>query len=205
MDIQLADGHSFEIFNRTKVDCPVIFTTAFDEFAVKAFRLNSLDYLLKPLKKEELAEALERVRTRVTKSITALPDISKLLGAMVPRKEYQKRILIKFGDIVKALEIADAAYFYTESRINFMVTSDGATYPLDLNLDQLEEVLDPARFFRINRQFIVAVDAIRKMTTWSKSRLKLDLNPPCEQETVVSTERSPEFRVWITGAPETKG
>jgi two-component system LytT family response regulator len=202
MDIELADGHSFEIFNRVKIDCPVIFTTAFDEYAVKAFRLNSIDYLLKPVKAEELEVALGRVREHLKDKEFRLPDIAKLFGTGTVTKEYQKRILIRFGDTIKALEIADAAYFYTESRINYMIAKDGASYPIDMNLDQLEKVLDPSVFFRINRQFIIHVKAIKKMTAWSKSRLKLDLQPPCQLETIVSTERSPEFRTWITGSPQ---
>ena len=200
MDIELSDGHSFEIFNLVKVPCPVIFTTAFDEFAVKAFRLNSVDYLLKPVKKEELAVAITRMRERLGTPDRLSGQFNQMLGTILPRKEFQKRILIRYGDTIKALELASAAYFYTENRINYMIAADGASYPIDLNLDQLEEVLDPAIFFRINRQFIVNVHAIKKMTAWSKSRIKLDLNPPCEHETVVSTERSPEFKVWITGA-----
>ncbi|HEX5001047.1 MAG TPA: LytTR family DNA-binding domain-containing protein [Bacteroidia bacterium] len=199
MDIELADGQSFEIFKRVKIEFPVIFTTAFDEYAAKAFRLNSVDYLLKPVKKEELSVALNRVSERVNRVPVDIPDFSKLVQSLAPRNEFQKRILIRYGDTLKALEISDAAYFYTENRINYMISKDSASYPLDMNLDQLEQVLDPQLFFRINRQFIVNVNSIKRMTAWSKSRIKLDLNPACEIETIVSTERSPEFKIWITG------
>jgi len=194
MDIELADGQSFEIFKRVKVEFPIIFTTAFDEYAAKAFRLNSVDYLLKPIKKEELEVALNRVSERMNRVPLEIPDFTKL------RNEFQKRILIRYGDTLKALEISDAAYFYTENRINYMIARDGASYPLDMNLDQLDQVLDPQLFFRINRQFIINVESIRKMTAWSKSRLKLELNPACDIETIVSTERSPDFKTWITGS-----
>jgi DNA-binding LytR/AlgR family response regulator len=198
MDIQLADGNSFEIFKSVQPKCPVIFVTAFDQYAVSAFKVNSIDYLLKPLKAPELKDAIEKFRER-TESNASLPDISRLMDLMKNKVDFQKRILIRFGDVIKAVEVSDVAYFYTENKINFLCTFNKKNYPIDHNLDQMEAMIDPSVFFRINRQFIVNVNAILKMVSYSKSRVKLELNPPSEIETIVSTERSPNFKNWLIG------
>jgi two-component system LytT family response regulator len=122
------------------------------------------------------------------------------MGSNKGSKELQKRIIIRYGDTIKMVEIADVAYFYTEDKINFLCTKDNLRYPIDQNLDELENIIDPAIFFRINRQFIVNISAIEKMLAWSKSRVKIILKPSIEIETIVSTERSPHFKEWLTGA-----
>ena len=201
MDIQLADGNSFEIFNVVKPQCPVIFTTAYDQYALQAFKVNSIDYLLKPIKKNELAEAIEKLKTLHPQDhVKKFPDFENLLKMIKGKEEFQKRILIRYADTIKAVDIKDVAYFYTENKINFLCTFDKKSYPIDFNLDQIEAMIDPAVFFRINRQFIVNVNAIKNMVSYSKSRVKLELNPPTEIETVVSTERSPNFKSWLTGS-----
>ena len=196
MDVNLADGSSFEIFEKTKVNAPVVFTTAYDEYALEAFRVNSIDYLLKPVKKEELERAMARFR-----SMHSLQQIQ--VDALVKRihqvPSYQKRMVIRYGEVIKMVDIAEVSYFYTEDRINYLCTFDSLRYPVDQNLDELESLLDPAVFFRINRQFIVNVNAIDRMQAWSKSRVKITLRPPSPHETVVSTERSPVFKEWLTG------
>lgn len=201
MDIQLADGNSFEIFNFVKPLCPVIFTTAYDQFALQAFKVNSIDYLLKPIKKNELTEAIAKLKAmRPRGQEKSFPDFENLLKMIKSKEEFQKRILIRYADTIKAIEIKDVAYFYTENKINFLCCFDKKSYPIDSNLDQIETMIDPAVFFRINRQFIVNVNAIRNMVSYSKSRVKLELNPPTDIETVVSTERSPNFKSWLTGS-----
>ncbi|MBK8874799.1 MAG: response regulator transcription factor [Bacteroidetes bacterium] len=199
MDIQLADGISFEIFNQIPVKCPVIFTTAFDQYAIQAFKLNSIDYLLKPVKNDELEAAIAKFRKSKTSTDSPIP-YEKLLGLLKGKPELHKRLLIRFGETIKAVEVSDVAYFYTENKINYLCTFDKKTYPLDFNLDQLESMIDPEHFFRINRQFIVHIKAINKMVSYSKSRVKLELVPPTEIETIVSTERSPNFKNWLTGS-----
>ncbi|MBL0071256.1 MAG: response regulator transcription factor [Bacteroidetes bacterium] len=199
MDIQLADGISFEIFNQIPVKCPVIFTTAFDQYAIQAFKVNSIDYLLKPVKNDELEVAIAKFRKSKTSTDSPIP-YEKLLGLLKGKPELHKRLLIRFGETIKAVEVSDVAYFYTENKINYLCTFDKKTYPLDFNLDQLEAMIDPEHFFRINRQFIVHIKAINKMVSYSKSRVKLELLPPTEIETVVSTERSPNFKNWLTGS-----
>jgi len=200
LDIQLGDGISFEIFDEVTPDCPVIFTTAFDQYAIQAFKVNSIDYLLKPVKKEELSGALDKYKTLSEKGTNDKVDYGKLLDLIKGKSDFQKRILIRFGDTIKAVEVNDVAYFYTESKINFLCTFDSKSYPIDQNLDQLEAIIDPAVFFRINRQFIVHIKAIAKMVTYSKSRVKLLLNPETPIETIVSTERSANFKSWLTGS-----
>jgi DNA-binding LytR/AlgR family response regulator len=199
MDINLADGSSFEIFSQAKVESPVIFITAYDEFAVKAFKVNSVDYLLKPVKKEELVSALGKYR-KFHSSTGQVPDLKELFESLRENKiEYKKRFLIRYGDHIKTIDIGQVAYFYTEEKINFLKTKDNHTYPIDYNLDKLEGLIDPERFFRINRQFIISIDSISEMFAYSKSRVKVVLKPSINMETISSTERSPLFKQWLAG------
>jgi DNA-binding LytR/AlgR family response regulator len=198
LDIHLADGESFEIFNQTTVSSPIIFTTAYDQFALRAFKLNSLDYLLKPVKSEELQAALEKYKNIYSEGSKSPVDYAKLAELLLKEKsEYKKRLLIRYGDLFKTIDIKDAAYFYSENKISYVCTKQNARYALDNTLDELEKLLEPKEFFRINRQFIVGIESIEKMIAVSKSRVKLSLNPTAEQETIVSTERSPEFKKWL--------
>ena len=199
MDIKLADGNSFEIFKLVKPKCPVIFTTAYDQYAIAAFKVNSIDYLLKPIKAEELKSAIEKFSELQNSDNHIQVDYKKLIEMINKKSDFQKRIIIRFGDIIKAIEINDVAYFYTENKINYLRIFSGQSYPIDQNLDQVEAMLDPRIFFRINRQFIVNIKAIGKMVSYSKSRVKLELQPPSEAETIVSTDRSPNFKSWIIG------
>jgi len=197
-DIHLADGLSFEIFKQVLVSCPVIFTTAYDQYAIQAFKLNSIDYLLKPIKKTEVAEAINKFNR--TKPLAPQVDLSQLMALLGKQeKEYLKRVVIRLGQHIKVVEIKDIAYFYIDEKIVFGVTFTKDRYPMDLSLDQLEKQLDPERFFRINRGFIISLESIETMITYSKARIKIKLKPPCEVESITSTERSAEFREWLRG------
>lgn len=199
MDINLADGSSFEIFKKVNITCPIIFVTAFDQYAIDAFKVNSIDYILKPVKKEDLKNALDKYK----RMKQAAPDMTKFFNELMSsKKEFQKRIIIRFGENIKMVEVKDVAYFYTEDKINYLCTFQGLRYPVDFNLDELENLIDPSEFFRINRQFIVNIASIEKMLAWSKSRVKLILKPASEVETIVSTDRSPHFKEWLTGKKE---
>ena len=203
LDIHLADGASFEIFEHVKIKSPVIFTTAYDEYALQAFKVNAVDYLLKPIKTNELAEAIEKFK-RVFQSAPAAADYSGLLQTLRMQEggqSYLRRMLIRFSNSFRLVDMSDAAYFYTKDKITFLVTKSTAKrFPVDYPLDKLEGLLDPAVFFRINRQFIVNVSAIKEMHPYSKSRVKIDLEPPmADLETIVSTERSSEFKKWLVG------
>jgi DNA-binding LytR/AlgR family response regulator len=197
MDIQLADGNSFLIFSQTKVVSPVIFTTAYDEFALQAFKENSIDYLLKPLKLQDLEKAVEKLkRLSVPKPTAEYLQIMELLGGKQPK--LLSRFMVKAGQQIKVFTTEEVAYFYIVEKIVFAMLKSGDRYPLDYTLDQLEQSLDPKSFFRINRAFIISFEAIDKLHTYSKSRIKVILKPACEEESISSTERSPLFRAWLS-------
>lgn len=202
LDIHLADGSSFDIFNQVEIETPVIFITAYDEYALKAFKVNSIEYLLKPVKKDELANAIEKWKKIFGKK-DELPDINALLMTLGKKENaYKKRFLVRYGEHIRTIETDDIAYFYTEEKNNFFRTKDNQNYPCDFQLDKLESLLDPHRFFRINRQFIINIEAIDQMFAFSKSRVKVVLRPPINLDTIVSTERSPHFKEWLGGDRE---
>jgi DNA-binding LytR/AlgR family response regulator len=196
-DIQLSDGLSFEIFKNVEVQCPVIFITAFDQYAIDAFKVNSIDYLLKPIKKDDLQTALNKFNKLSTNAAPAV-DLTKVLESFSPVKTgYKTRFIVRYGEHIKTIKIDEAAYFYTEDKITFLTTNENRRYAIDYNLDALEHTLDPKYFFRINRQFIISIHAINEMFSYSKSRVLIKLNPACKHETIVSTERSGDFKLWL--------
>ncbi|MEK7256076.1 MAG: LytTR family DNA-binding domain-containing protein [Bacteroidota bacterium] len=196
LDIHLADGSSFEIFNRVHVEKPIIFTTAYDQYAIQAFKVQAIDYLLKPIKKEELHQAIQKYKkwSKPGGNVN-FDDLAKALHL----DGQTKRFLIRFGQTIRVVELGDVAFFYTQDKITFLTTKEGKRYPIDYSLEKVEDLMDNGKFFRINRQFIVNVDAIKEMHAYSKSRVKLMLNPNCDMDTVVSTERSPVFKKWLVG------
>ncbi len=196
-DIHLADGSSFEIFKKVQVICPVIFTTAYDQYALEAFKVNSIDYILKPIKKEELARGINKFRNLHFKSSPI--NIDNLLASINQKSSYKERFVIKYGDHMKTIQVADIAYIHSENRISFAILKEGKRYALDFTMDQLEEMLDPKSFFRINRQYIIGFNSITEMLSYSKSRVLLKLNPPAKEQTIVSTERSASFKSWLAG------
>lgn len=194
MDIHLSDGKSFQIFEQVDVDVPIIFTTAYDEYALKAFEVNSIDYLLKPIKEQDLKKAIEKwnILSKTRNHVEENKSISNIFNK-------QSRIVVRYGSVIKAIEITEAAYFYTSQKVTFMVLKSGESLPIDENLDELESILDAKEFFRINRQYIVSFSAIDSMVAYTKSRVKLNLKPLAEEETIVSTERSSDFKKWLLG------
>lgn len=203
LDIHLSDGASFEIFTHVEINCPIIFITAYDEYAIQAFKVNAIDYLLKPLKSAELSAAIDKYcRLYAEKKVKM--DYTPLLNTLQEdSKSWLKRLLIRFSNSFKLIEIPDAAYFYTKDKITFVVMRENAKrYPVDYPLDKLEKVLDPQVFYRINRQFIVNVSSIREMHAYSKSRIKVELYPPSDMETIISTEKASDFKKWLVGEEE---
>jgi two-component system, LytTR family, response regulator LytT len=197
LDIQLSDGLSFEIFDEIQVEAPIIFTTAYDEYALKAFKLNSVDYLLKPIRQEELHAALEKFRKRLTpQPIDIAALLRSLHGNSTPVK---RRFLIQFGDRIKHVETHDVAYFFALDKTVFLVTKQGQKYPINLTLDRIEETVDPQSFFRINRKMIISFGSIRQMVPFTRSRIKIELQPaePVEVEAIVSVERTASFKQWL--------
>lgn len=195
LDIQLADGQSFEIFKKVRVDCFVIFTTAYDEYAIKAFELNSIDYLLKPVNKAKLAVSIEKYK-KLSQSKSSF-DFNELIHAIESKKSaYKKRFAIQIGTKIKSLETLEIAWFYSLEKNTFLGTFEGQEYPVDFSLDKLETMLDPEVFFRINRQYLINYSAILKIHVLSKSRLELEIKGYRERM-LVSTAKAHAFRQWI--------
>jgi len=195
MDIQLADGLSFEIFERVKVPCPVIFTTAYEEYAVKAFKVNSLDYLLKPIAFNELEAAFQKFGTRhqeVPVTIDLLNKVKEML-----RKQYKTRFVIKVGEHLKSVPVEDILFFYSLDKATYLCTSDFKTYLVDYSLDRISEMVDERRFFRINRKYILSNLSIADIVFYSNSRLKIKLKKPDEESIIVSRDKVPAFKEWL--------
>lgn len=196
MDIHLADGSAFELFRHHPMKgIGVIFSTAYDQYAVDAFKVNALYYLLKPIRQEDVDLALARFKETRQKEHDYKEIVSKLLS----KQPSEKRFLIRMGQSLRLVHQQDIAYFYTSDKITFMMTREGRKYPIDYTLENLEEMIDPAKFFRINRQYILHLDAIQQMHAHSKARVKIELLPPSHEEVIVSTEKSPFFKKWLEG------
>jgi two-component system, LytTR family, response regulator LytT len=197
-DIQLSDGISFEIFKQVDIKCPVIFTTAYDQYAIEAFKVNSIDYLLKPVKKEELEKAVTKFKALTPATTAPAIDINKLLQSLQPAgTDYKKRFVVRYGEHIKTIDIEEVVYFYTEDKATFLCTKDARRFVVDFNLDTLDSILDPKVFFRINRQYIISIHSIAEMFAYSKSRVLIKLSPASKHETIVSTERSADFKLWL--------
>ncbi|MBU2951341.1 LytTR family DNA-binding domain-containing protein [Tamlana agarivorans] len=199
LDIQLSDGLSFEIFEAIEVKSAIIFTTAYDEYALKAFKLNSIDYLLKPIDEDELATAVEKFKARApqTQRVTLdFEDIKKLLVNPIDRA-YKKRFSVKVGQHLKLINIEDIECVYSENKGTYIHTSEGRNYLLDATLDFLENELEPETFFRINRKFYVNINAIKDMVSYTNSRLQIKLNSYTEQDVIVARERVKDFKAWL--------
>lgn len=195
LDIHLGDGISFSIFDQVSVPGPIIFTTAYDQYAIRAFKLNSLDYLLKPVDPDELTAAVAKYEARQVSPPTI--DVQALLQAMQPVQTYQKRFMVNTGDKIRSIPTEEVAYFFGQQKYVFLITQDGRRHLIDLTLTQLENLLDPETFFRINRQFIVAFPAIQQMFSYSKSRIKIELAPKPDMDAIVSIEKTPRFKAWL--------
>lgn len=199
LDIQLSDGLSFEIFEAIDIKSAVIFTTAYDEYALQAFKLNSIDYLLKPIDEDDLAIAVKKYKTLTPqKQAVTLDfnDIKKLLVNPIDR-EYKKRFSVKVGQHLKLINIDDIECFYSENKGTYLYTSEGRNYLLDNTLDDLKEELEPQTFFRINRKFYININAIKDMVSYTNSRLQIKLNTYHEQDVIVARERVKDFKLWL--------
>ncbi|MES2387486.1 MAG: LytTR family DNA-binding domain-containing protein [Bacteroidota bacterium] len=198
MDIQLADGISFDIFKQATVTCPIIFTTAYDEYAVKAFQLNSIDYLLKPIRPEEVQRAVDKYH-RLWEAREQQPplDVDALLKAIAPQKQYKQRFLVKLGQKIRSVPAEEIAYFFAEDKLVFLISHDGSKMPVDYSLDQLDEMLDPARFFKANRQFLISMESIAHIYPYSNSRIKVNLKPVEPRELIISNDKAPVFKTWL--------
>jgi DNA-binding LytR/AlgR family response regulator len=204
MDIELSDGQSFEIFNQTTIKSPVIFTTSYDEYALKAFKVNSIDYLLKPIQKEDLEAALQKLRQmkELYKTEEVKPDVSidnlvKELQQKLQPKDYRKRFLVKHAQKLVSIEVEEIAYFFSDGRLNFFKTYDNRKFVVDYTMDELEDMLDPDKYFRISRSFYISVNSVDQIHDYFGNRLMLTLKPAVDKESIVSREKVTDFKKWM--------
>lgn len=204
MDIELADGQSFEIFEKVEVNSTVIFTTSYDEYALKAFKVNSVDYLLKPVQKEDLEAALDKFRRM--KHLLGAGDVQgnlnvdnlvKELQQRLQPREFRKRFLVKQGQKLVSIDIDDIAYFYSDGRVNFFKTADNRKFIVDYTMDELESMLDPDKYFRISRSFYVSIESVDQIHDYFGNRLLLNLLPAVDKESIVSREKVSDFKKWM--------
>ncbi|PHS61818.1 MAG: DNA-binding response regulator [Flavobacterium sp.] len=199
LDIQLSDGLSFDIFDAVQIKSAIIFTTAFDEYALKAFKLNSIDYLLKPIDEEELKVAVEKYQKLKPQTHNVqlnFEDIKKLLSNPLDR-DYKKRFTVKIGQHIKMIPVDEIECFYSENKGTYAHTTGGRNYLLDTTLEQLEQELSPKVFFRISRKFYININAIKDIISYTNSRLELKLNSNLDQEVIVARERVKDFKLWL--------
>jgi len=197
-DIQLADGKSFNIFEQAAVKCPVIFTTAFDEYAIQAFKVNSVDYLLKPVDEGELQAAWDKFITIYDREEPeAIATLNKQIKTLLTQKQFKSRFLIKSGEQFKFILSEHVAYFFSDAGNTFLVNLEGKQFLLDEKLEKLETQINPDMFHRISRKFIVSCDSITKISSYFNSRLILELTPSSTQEVIVSRERVSAFKAWL--------
>jgi len=199
LDIQLSDGLSFEIFENIDIKSAIIFTTAYDEYALQAFKLNSIDYLLKPIDRNDLETAVHKFKERISKNNSVaidFEDIKKLLINPIDR-EYKKRFTVKVGQHLKMISIDAIECFYSENKGTYIHTNENRDYLIDLTLEELEKELEPQTFFRVSRKFYVNINAIKDMVSYTNSRLQIKLNTYNEHDVIVSRERVRDFKDWL--------
>lgn len=201
-DIHLADGIAFDMYEHVKIDTPFIFTTAYDQYAIRAFKQNSIDYLLKPIDEEELKSAFGKYKkSGASSGGKDLGEIKEILAAIKANEDqkYQERFIVTLGETIKSVPIDKVAYFFSEDRYTYLVDKEGKQHIINTTLGELEGKLDPNKFFRINRKFTISYHSIVNMVAYSKSRVKVDLNPQPkgDQDLVVSVERSGAFKKWL--------
>lgn len=201
-DIQLSDGLSFEIYEKVVIESPIIFTTSYDEYAIQAFKVKSIDYLLKPIKFEELETAIAKYK-QYKNEFTAEENASKierlLDNLQHTGRRHKKRFLVKKGEQLVPISDDEIAYFYTENELVYLFTPEGKKYVVDYTLEQLDGLVDTEKFFRINRQYLIHLEAIRQIHTYFNSRLKLNLQPDPDDEVIVSKGKAKAFKMWLEG------
>lgn len=199
MDIELTDGQSFEIFSHLSIKSMVIFTTSYDEYALQAFKVNSVDYLLKPIKKEELKNALDKFQEWQVKFSSPAINIQQLINGLKQQqsKSWRARFLVKQGQKLVSIETSEIAYLYAEGRLSYFITWDKQKYVLDYTIEELEEMLDPQQFYRANRAFLIHIKSVSQIHPYFNSKLKLDLQPATDKEVLISREKAAEFKDWM--------
>lgn len=198
MDIHLEDGQSFSIFENINLQIPVIFTTAYDEYTIQAFKVNSVDYLMKPLNYDELVQAIEKYKRIHAQPEAEVQSLETLLQSLHKKEpEYKDRFLVSIGSRLRTIETIDINYFYSAEKITFLVTKDNQRFPIDYSLDKLAMMLNPKEYYRINRQMIVKLSAISNIHVYPKGKIKLDLMPIMKEDVFISLDKVGEFKDWI--------
>lgn len=197
LDIQLSDGLSFELFKNRKINSSIIFTTAYDEYALKAFKVNSIDYLLKPIDKKELKSAIEKYEHQHQKQQFDFKNIRSLFEENLQDKAYKERFTIKVGEHLKVFEVNEIDGFLSKHKTSYLLTKQGREYPLEKSLEEIDGLLSPKQFFRINRAFILHINAIKDIISYSNSRLRIVLQQDLEEPLIVSRERVKDFKEWL--------
>lgn len=198
LDIQLTDGTSFDIIKEVELNCPVIFTTAYDQYALEAFQLQSIDYLIKPISQQKLDNSIEKFKKMKGSLSSKGLDYKQLLSAAQQiEKGYKSRFLVKSGSVLKSINVNDIAYFYSEDKLSFLKTRANHRFIISETLDELEVQLNPSDFFRINRQYIVNFEVIQKVHSHFNGRLKIDFTPPPEEAIYISNRRVTPFKEWM--------
>lgn len=196
MDIRLSDGLSFSIFEEIKISCPIIFTTAYDEYAVKAFKVNSIDYLMKPIEKKELQNALEKFKN-LPKAVNDNTDIASIIKQFISKPIFRLRFLVAYKDGYKSVDVADIDFIYSEFKTTNLFLKSGIIVPIPQTMEELEQELDPGIFFRANRQFFIRAESIKSISNYFNAKLKIILKADPEKEVIVSREKAPFFKQWM--------
>lgn len=200
MDIQLSDGLSFEIFEKVHITSPVIFTTAFDEYMLKAFKVNSIDYLLKPIKKEDLAHSLKKYKELKSGfgRPADQPDLNELIKTIrLDDKQFKNRFLVKKSDQLLSIPVEDVAFFHTHNGLVYLKTHAGRGFVLDFTLDEIMNQIDPNNFFRVNRQFVINFKSIKAVHKWYKGKLMVETYLPTDEQVTISAEKASQFKSWL--------
>lgn len=200
MDIQLSDGLSFEIFDQADIKPPVIFTTAYDEYAIKAFKLNSIDYLLKPIDEQELLNAIQKFKKWTNKNendeaFLSKSQLQEVLGLY--KTSYKSRLVVKLGDKIKHIEAVNIAFFYSEDKVSFLITTKGERYIINHSLEHIEKMMNPDDFYRLNRKYIANINSINSIDKYFNSRLLIGLKPEVEDEVLISRTKVTDFLNWL--------
>ncbi|REG99454.1 LytR/AlgR family response regulator transcription factor [Flavobacterium aquicola] len=196
MDIRLADGLSFSIFNEVDIISPIIFTTAYDEYAIRAFKVNSIDYLMKPIEKNELEFALQKFKS-FSKAANNVSDLPGILKDLINSRSFRSRFLVTYKDGYKSIDVNDVDFIFSEFKNSNLFLLNGNTVQISQSMEELEQELDPVLFFRVNRQFLIRAESIKSITNYFNSKLKIQLKLAPERDVIISREKAPLFKQWM--------
>lgn len=195
MDIHLSDGVVFDLLKERQLDAPIIFTTAYDEYAIRAFKQNSIDYLLKPIDEEDLDQAIKKLKK--SKPVVDMVALTSLLAGAQPTKAYKDRFSVKVGDKIRSFSIEDLSMFYSADKVNYLFTKEGRAYPVDYSIEELSGLVDPRNYFRVNRGYLISITAIQDVIAYSNSRLKVLVENAAKHDIIVSREKVKVFKEWL--------